>query len=94
MSRLLCAFRELPVDGDVAERAGRIRRESGLRLPDALVAATALVHGLSLVTGAVVTSNPSPGRLHDSSSDGARRQRARVDAGTLQEIAALIRTKV
>jgi len=48
--RLLSAFRELPVDREVAERAGRIRRESGLRLPDALVAATALVHGLALAT--------------------------------------------
>ena len=48
--RLLSAFRELPVDRGVAERAGRIRRESGLRLPDALVAGTALVHDLALVT--------------------------------------------
>lgn len=48
--RLLSAFRELPVDREVAERAGRIRRESGLRLPDALVAATAVVHGLALAT--------------------------------------------
>lgn len=48
--RLLSAFRELPVDREVTERAGRIRRESGLRLPDALVAATALVHGLALAT--------------------------------------------
>jgi len=48
--RLLSAFRELPVDRGVAERAGRIRRESGLRLPDALVAATAVVHDLALAT--------------------------------------------
>jgi len=50
VSRLLSAFRELSVDREVAERAGRIRRESGLRLPDALVAATAIVHGLALAT--------------------------------------------
>jgi toxin FitB len=50
VTRLLAAFRELPVDREVAERAGRIRRESGLRLPDALVAATAVVHGLALAT--------------------------------------------
>ena len=36
----------------------------------------------------------APGTLHDSSSDGARRQRARVDAETLHEIAALIRKNV
>ena len=37
-ARLLGPFRELPVDRAVAERAGRIRREFGLRLPDALIA--------------------------------------------------------
>lgn len=50
VSRLLSPFRELRVDREVAERAGRIRRESDLRLPDALVAATAIVHDLSLAT--------------------------------------------
>jgi hypothetical protein len=34
----------------VAERAGRIRRESGIRLPDALIAATAIEHRLALAT--------------------------------------------
>jgi hypothetical protein len=34
----------------VAERAGRIRRESGIRLPDALIAATAIEHELGLAT--------------------------------------------
>lgn len=47
---LLSPFREIPVDREIAERAGRIRSESGTRLPDALIAATALEHGLSLVT--------------------------------------------
>jgi len=47
---LLAPFREIPVDRAVAERAGRIRRESGIRLPDALIAATAIEHGLALVT--------------------------------------------
>jgi predicted nucleic acid-binding protein len=50
VTRLLSPFRELPIDRAVAEQAGRIRRESGLRMPDALVAATAVVHGLALVT--------------------------------------------
>ncbi len=49
-SQLLAPFRELSVDRAVAERAGRIARESGVRLPDALIAATALEHGLGLVT--------------------------------------------
>lgn len=47
---LLAPFRELPVDRAVAERAGRIRRETGLRTPDALIAATAVEHGLALLT--------------------------------------------
>lgn len=46
--RLLAPLREIPVDRRVAERAGALRREAGLRLPDALVAATALVHHLTL----------------------------------------------
>jgi predicted nucleic acid-binding protein len=47
---LLAPFRELSVDRSVAERAGRIRRETGVRLPDALIAATALENRLAVVT--------------------------------------------
>lgn len=47
---LLGPFREITVNRGIAERAGRIRRESGVRLPDALIAATALEGGLGLVT--------------------------------------------
>lgn len=47
---LLAPFHELPVDRAVAERAGRLRRALGLRTPDALIAATAIEHGLVLVT--------------------------------------------
>ncbi|MBS1846687.1 MAG: type II toxin-antitoxin system VapC family toxin [Actinobacteria bacterium] len=49
-SQLLAPFREVGVDRDIAERAGRVAREFGLRLPDALIAATALEHGLHLST--------------------------------------------
>ena len=47
---LLAPMRELPVDRSVAEGAGAIRRETAVALPDALIAATALVHDLTLVT--------------------------------------------
>ncbi len=47
---LLTPFPELPVDRAVAERAGRLRRETGVHTPDALIAATALEHRLTLVT--------------------------------------------
>jgi predicted nucleic acid-binding protein len=50
ITTLLAPFREISVDRPVAERAGRVRRETGIRLPDALIAATALEHRLSLVT--------------------------------------------
>jgi predicted nucleic acid-binding protein len=50
VSTLLGPFREIPVDRSIAERAGRIRRESGVRLPDALIAATAIERKLGLAT--------------------------------------------
>jgi predicted nucleic acid-binding protein len=49
--RLLASMDELPVDRRIAERAGRLRRaRRSLRMPDALIAATALVHSLTLYT--------------------------------------------
>lgn len=47
---LLAPFREIGVGREVAERAGRLRRESGIRLPDALIAATAVEYKFSLFT--------------------------------------------
>lgn len=47
---LLDPFTELAVDREVAERAGRLRRRHPIRTPDALIAATAIVHGLTLIT--------------------------------------------
>ena len=47
---LLAPFREIDIGREIAERAGRLRRESGIRLPDALIAATAVEHKLSLFT--------------------------------------------
>ncbi|MDQ6748272.1 MAG: PIN domain-containing protein [Candidatus Dormibacteraeota bacterium] len=47
---VLDALVEVSVDRDVAERAGAIRRDHGLTVPDAIVAATALGCGVPLVT--------------------------------------------
>jgi len=50
VAQLLAPFREIVVDRAVAERAGRVRRETVIRLPDALIAATALEHKLQVAT--------------------------------------------
>ncbi len=47
---LLASLNEIAVDGAIAERAGRLRRERSLRIADALIAATAMRHELELVT--------------------------------------------
>jgi hypothetical protein len=47
---LLELHTEIEVDSAIAERAGRLRRTASVRTPDALIAATALEHGLDLVT--------------------------------------------
>jgi len=46
----LTPFDEVLVDWEVAEVAGRIRRDIRIKLPDALVAASALATGRRLVT--------------------------------------------
>ncbi|HWB71918.1 MAG TPA: PIN domain-containing protein [Egibacteraceae bacterium] len=50
VTRLLAPLRELLVDRAVAEQAGRLRRARPLRTPDALIAGTALVNRLTLLT--------------------------------------------
>ncbi|GDX79249.1 ribonuclease VapC [Deltaproteobacteria bacterium] len=47
---LLSGFRVLPVDGEVAEEAVRLRRSRRVKLPDAIIWATARVHRLELAT--------------------------------------------
>lgn len=61
VTQLLAPFRELAVDRAVAERAGRIKRETGIRMPDALIAATALEHRLGLATRNRRDFDPVPG---------------------------------
>ena len=47
---LLAPFAEVPITRSIAERAGRLRRATRVRTPDALIAATALEGNLTLVT--------------------------------------------
>jgi len=48
--RLLEATREVPLEAAVVERGGKIRRVAGVRLGDALIAASAIEHELMLIT--------------------------------------------
>jgi predicted nucleic acid-binding protein len=50
VAALLDRFRFLPMDAPVADEAARIRRDTGLKLPDAIQAAFALRHDLRLAT--------------------------------------------
>jgi predicted nucleic acid-binding protein len=47
---LLKEFTVLPVDGNVKEEVITLRRRSRLKLPDAIIAATAIVHDAILVS--------------------------------------------
>jgi predicted nucleic acid-binding protein len=58
---LLGAFREVPIDRAVAERAGRLRREVGIRTADALISASALERGAALLTRNFRDFQPVPG---------------------------------
>lgn len=50
LRRLLSSMIELPVDPATAELAGLTRRRTGISTPDALIAATALLHRIPLMT--------------------------------------------
>ena len=50
VQRLLSAMRYLPLDFAVEDAAIQIRRSVRIKLPDAVIAATAKVHGLQLLT--------------------------------------------
>jgi predicted nucleic acid-binding protein len=47
---LLGTMSEIDIGRAIAERGGRIRRDTGIPTRDALIAATALEHGLSIFT--------------------------------------------
>ncbi len=50
LRRFLSPMIELPIDATTAELAGLTRRRTGIATPDALIAATALLHRIPLMT--------------------------------------------
>jgi predicted nucleic acid-binding protein len=50
LGNLLGQFSEAPIDAAVIERAIEIRRSLRIKIPDALVAATALIYEATLIT--------------------------------------------
>lgn len=48
--RTLLAGRVVPIDDEIKERAIQLRRKANLRVPDAIIAATAAVTDLELLT--------------------------------------------
>lgn len=46
----MLGFEQINVNPEIADEAARIRRECNLKLPDALIAATAKLRGLAVVT--------------------------------------------
>lgn len=58
--RLLSTLKQLPMTSAIAERAGRLRRRIDIDLPDAVIAATALEHGLVLLTRKVADFRDVP----------------------------------
>jgi predicted nucleic acid-binding protein len=47
---LLGPFTEVPIDRPIAEEAGRLRRQTGIHVADALIAASARLNDLVLTT--------------------------------------------
>ncbi len=50
LRQALAGYQRIELDDDVAIRAARIRRDRRIKLPDAIIQATAEAHGLLLVT--------------------------------------------
>ena len=74
--KLRFAGRWLPVDEEVAERWGLVtadaaRHGAGVPVLDGLIAATALVHGMTVITRNTVDIHPT-GALHMTDEGGVR----------------------
>lgn len=70
LRRTLSVLEEVPLDRVTAEAAGRLRRTADMALADALIAACALEHDLSLMTRNVRHFERVPGLLLHHPDDG------------------------
>lgn len=61
---LLLNFQLLPLTPEVAERAAAIRKASGIKLPDAIIQATAEIEGRILVTRNTRDFQPGTAGVH------------------------------
>jgi predicted nucleic acid-binding protein len=50
VERLLAPFVEIPLEREIAEQAGRLRRTTGIGLADAVIAAGAQARNLAVLT--------------------------------------------
>uniref|UniRef100_A0A7C4W6S8 Type II toxin-antitoxin system VapC family toxin n=1 Tax=Desulfatirhabdium butyrativorans TaxID=340467 RepID=A0A7C4W6S8_9BACT len=50
IKELLRAFEEVPVTSEIIDRAIRIRKKAKVKVPDAIIGASALVFGCNLIT--------------------------------------------
>jgi len=57
----ITANQELPLDEPVIQQTIRLRQQHRVKLPDAIIAATALVHGLPLLTRDTTDFSSLPG---------------------------------
>lgn len=55
---LLYSFEILEIDGNIAEKAAKLRRQNGWKLPDAFQAAIAIIHDIKLCTRDTKDFNP------------------------------------
>ncbi len=69
LSRCLGEYSEVAIDEEVIERAAAVRRRVRMKAPDAIIAASALIHSATLVTRDVAGFSRVPGLVLRSPAD-------------------------
>jgi predicted nucleic acid-binding protein len=74
LRNLLAQLSEAPIDDGIIERAVEIRKSVRIKIPDALVVATALIYGAILITRNADGFQKHPGHLRARSCNDATRK--------------------